>query len=85
MELVSDVLDVPEVKPALRVLSEFSGEAMTIDDISDWSSVLDSEMSPEEVICAVNWANSLGLVHKDDKGYRLDSTYAVGIKTIIEG
>ena len=83
-ELISDVLEVPEAKPALRVFSEFAGEAMTVDDISDWSVELGDEISPEEVTGAVDWASRLGMVHKDDKGYRLDSTYAAGIKDIVE-
>lgn len=86
-DLISDTLEVSLVRPTLKVLSTYysESESMTVDLISDMSGgELGDEVSPEDVEKAINWASHLGLVHRDDKGYRLDSTYAVGIKADFE-
>ena len=82
--LVSDVFVKPQIKTALRVCSNFSDDSMTADDLSDLSRDMKSEMSPEEAILFFDWADRLGLVHKDGQGYRLDLAYAAGLKTIFK-
>lgn len=86
-DLISDVFVTPQIKTALRVLSNFPNDSMTADDLSELCGLLQdttSEMSPEEAIRFFDWASRLGLVHKDDQGYRLDSTYATGLGTMFK-
>ena len=80
--IVSDVLDLPEAKPVLRVLSEFPDEPMTADFLSDLLPEPSGEMSPENVLRVFDWADRLGLVCKDENGYRLDAAYAAGLKIV---
>ena len=82
--LVFDIFNVAQTKPILDVFSEFPNDLMTIDDLSDVSGMLGNEVSPEEVARIVDWASRLSLIHRDEKGYRLDSTYAAGIKAAFE-
>ena len=83
-DLVSDVFVKLQIKTALRVCSNFSDDSMTADDLSDLSGDMKSEMSPEEAVLFFDWADRLGLVHKDGQGYRLDSAYAAGLETIFK-
>ena len=82
-DLVSDVFVTPQIKTALRAWLAYSSEdRLTADELSDLSGLLQnmaSEMSPQEAIHFFDWAGRLGLVHKDGKGYRLDSAYAAGL------
>ena len=81
--IVSDVLDLPEAKLVLRVLSEFPDDPITADFLSDLLPEFSGEMSPENVLRVFNWADHLGfLVRKGEAGYRLDAAYAAGLKTI---
>ena len=86
--LVSDVFVTPRIKTAFRAWLAYSSDAhLTADDLSDLSGLLQdtaSEMSPEEVIRFFDWADRLGLVHKDGQGYRLDSAYAAGLGTMFK-
>ncbi|MCY4588722.1 MAG: hypothetical protein OXB98_22085 [Bryobacterales bacterium] len=82
--LVSDVFVTPQTETGLRVLSNFSNDSMTADDLSDLSGDMKSKMSPEEAVLFFDWADRLGLVHKDGQGYRLDSAYAAGLETIFK-
>ena len=83
-DLVSDILDLPETKSALRVLSNMSPDKMNPDDLSELSNALDSSVvSPEDALHILDWASHLGIV-KDMEGYRLDSAYAMGLKAIFE-
>ena len=86
--LVSDVFVTPEIKTALRAWVDYSSDApLTADDLSDLSGLLQdtaSEMSPEGAIRFLDWAGRLGIVHKDVQGYRLDSAYAAGLRTMFK-
>lgn len=78
--LVSDILGLPETESALRILSNMFPYNMTPDDLSDLS---EKEISPKDALSILDWANRLGIV-QDREGYRLDSTYATGLKEIFE-
>ena len=39
-------------------------------------------MSPEESLDFFDWAGRLGVVCRDEHGYRLDTTYAAGLGRI---
>ena len=83
---VSDVIRISEATDtALRLLSTFAGEAMTADFLSDLSMDEGAAISPEEVIYFFNWASRLGVVCRDENGYRLDSTYAEALKRVFGG
>ena len=77
---VSDVLISSNVAAVLHLMSTFSDESMTADDLSDLSRDEDEAMSPDEVIDFFRWADRLGIVRRDNLGYRLDSTYAAGVR-----
>ena len=79
-DLVSDILDVPEVENALRVLAQMFPEKMTPDDLSD---LLEDKISPQEALRIFDWANRLGIV-QDREGYRLDFAYAKGLEEIFK-
>lgn len=87
-DLVSDVFVTPQIKTALRAWLEYSSDdPLTADDLSDLSGLLqdtDSKMSPEEAVLFFDWADRLGLVHKDGQGYRLDSAYAAGLEAMFK-
>ena len=80
--LVSDILISTSAAAALRLMSTFSDESMTADDLSDLSQGEAESMSPEEVTEFFRWADRLGIVCRDSQGYRLDSTYASGLARI---
>ena len=77
-DFVSDVV-IPQTESALRTWAEFPDEPVTADLLSDLSGVENSEISPENAVRFLDWAGRLGIVHKADTGYRLDSAYAKGI------
>lgn len=77
-ELVADILRIPETKSALRGLSEFA--PITADELSDISPDLGDKLSLEQAERILHWASRLGIVQRDDKGYRLDTSYAIGVK-----
>ena len=83
-DLVSDVFVSPQIKTALHVLSKFSNDSMTADLLSELSGDIKNKMSPEEAVLFFDWADRLGLVHKDGQGYRLDSAYAAGLEAIFK-
>lgn len=60
-------------------MSTFPDDPMTPDLLSDLSESEEKSVSPEEVIEFFNWASRLGVVCRDENGYRLDSTYAEGL------
>ena len=82
---VSDILISAGAETALRFLSTFSEESMTADFLSDLSLDEVTSMSPEELVEILDWADRLGIVHRDGIGYRLDSTYAAGLGLVFEG
>ena len=82
---VSDILISAGAETALRFLSTFSEESMTADFLSDLSLDEVTPMSPEELVEILDWADRLGIVHRDGIGYRLDSTYAAGLGLVFEG
>ena len=82
--LVSDVFVTPQIKTALHVLSKFPNDSMTADLLSELSGDMKNKMSPEEAVLLFDWADRLGLVHKEGQGYRLDSTYAAGLGTMFK-
>ena len=87
---VGDVLGISEnVDTALRLLSTFHDALMTPDILSDLCEVEETTMSLEEVERFFNWASHLGVVRKDRdkerKGYRLDRTYAEGLRRAFGG
>ena len=78
---VADVIGISEATDtALRLLSTFSDTSMTADFLSDLCGDEGKPMSPEKVIDFFSWASRLGVLCRDEKGYRLDSTYAQGLK-----
>ena len=82
---VSDVLISDGTKTTLRLLCTFSPDSITADFLSELSSEEGTSMSPEEVDKIFDWADRLGIVHRDEFGYRLDSTYAEGLGRKFEG
>ena len=82
---VSDVIRISQkTDMALRLLSAFPDETITADFLSDLSEDEDTAISPEEVIDFFSWASRLGVVCRDGSGYRLDYTYAEGLKQVFE-
>ena len=79
---ISDILISETAKTALRLMSTFPDESMTVDFLADLSQDEGISMSPEEVAYIIEWADLLGVVHRDGTGYRLDSTYARGLGRI---
>ena len=78
---VADIIGISEgTDTALRLLSTFPDAPMTADFLSELSEDGEASMSPEEVIEFFNWASRLGIVCRDKNGYRLDSTYAEGLR-----
>ena len=78
---VSDVIRISETTDtAFRLLSTFAGETMTADFLSELSADEGAAISPEVVIDFFSWASRLGVVCRDENGYRLDSTYTEGLK-----
>ena len=82
---VSDVLIPGSAKTALRLMSTFSDDSLTADFLSDLSQDEGASMSPEEALDFFDWAEHLGIVHRDGFGHRLDSTYAAGLSRVFEG
>lgn len=80
-DLVSDILVGSETKTALSVLLQFPDDSMTADDLCDFASEGDS-ISPETALRVFDWGSRLGILHSGEQGYRLDSTYAAGLKTV---
>ncbi len=81
---VSDIIRISEnTDTALHLLSTFPDESMTVDLLSGLSEDEDTTMSPEDVIDFFNWASHLGVVCRDVNGYRLDSTYAKGLRRVL--
>ena len=80
---VADIVGISEgTDTALRLLSTFPDEPMTSDFLSELSDDEETSLSPEQVIEFFNWAGRLGIVCRDEKGYRLDSTYAEGLRRV---
>ncbi len=84
-EIVSDVLAVKEVEPVLRILFDLDPDPMTSAMFSD-SALVDknNQVSEEQANRILDWARRLGIVCKEESGYRLDTAYAKGIKAIFE-
>lgn len=84
-EIVSDVLAVKEVEPVLRILLDLDPDPMTSAMFSD-SALVDknNQVSEEQANRILDWARRLGIVCKEESGYRLDTAYAKGIKAIFE-
>ena len=80
---VADIIRISEnTDTALHVLSELPSDSMTADDLSDLSEGVGPAMSPEEATALFDWASHLGVVCNDEKGYRLDSTYAEALRRV---
>ena len=79
---VSDILISEDTKIALRLLSTLSDTPVTADELSDLARDEGASMSPEESLSFFDWAGRLGVVCRDEHGYRLDSTYAAGLGRI---
>ena len=77
-DLVSDILLGPETRTALSVLLEYD-DPMTVDGLCDLAS---DPISPETVEHMFDWGNRLGILRREEQGFRLDSTYAAGLKTV---
>ena len=83
---VADITRISEkTDAALRLLSDFPDESMTADLLSDLSGDERTTLSAEEVIDFFSWASRLGVVCRDGNGYRLDSTYAEGLRRAFGG
>lgn len=78
-DLVSDILVGSETKTALSVLSKFPDDSVTADDLCD---LAEDFISPEAALRVFDWGSRLGILHSSERGYRLDSTYAAGLKTV---
>ena len=78
-QCISDILISETAKTALRLMSTFPDESMTVDFLADLSQDEYTPMSSEEVADIIDWADRLGVVHRVETGYRLDSTYARGL------
>lgn len=81
---ISDILISEAAKTVLRLMSTFPDESMTIDFLADLSQDENTPMSPDDVVDIIDWADRLGIVHRDETGYRLDSTYARGLERIFQ-
>ena len=82
---VGDVVGISDTTDtALRLMSRFRNDRMTPDLISELSELQDdyTNVSPVEAIKFINWASRLGIVCRDEEGYRLDSTYAEGLSQV---
>jgi hypothetical protein len=55
---------------------------VTADELSDLARDEGASMSPEESLDFFDWAGRLGVVCRDEHGYRLDTTYAAGLGRI---
>ena len=88
-DMVSDILVAPQVKAALRVLSALPGDPMTADDLADLSRDEEQEIDPDDALRVLDWGNRLGILHSVKREglqkYRLDATYAEGLKMVFEG
>ena len=80
---VADIIGISEdTDKALRLLATLFDASMDADLLSNLCESEDTTMSPEEAIDFFDWASRLGVVHTEKDGYRLDSTYAEGIKRV---
>ena len=78
-DLVSDILLGAETRTALSVLLQFPNDPLVVDDLCDFAN---DPISPETVRRVFGWGNRLGILHREEQGFRLDSTYAAGLKAI---
>ena len=84
-DIVSDVLDVPEVKPALRILWEFHREPEPIETEMFFELMQEqNQLEKKKASRILDWASRLGIVFPEENGYRLDTAYATGLKTIFK-
>ena len=83
--LVSDILDVPQAAAVLKGFALFAdpGEAVDADNIAYVAEAVDGDFAPEQVPLTLDWATRLGILSIDD-GYRLDATYAEGLRKVFE-
>ena len=58
--------------------------SMSADFLSDLCYDAGTEMSPERVMDFFVWSARLGIVHQEEHGYRLDSSYAAGFARVFE-
>ena len=86
LKRVSDVLISENVKSVLKVFIEFPGESIAVDDISDLLLINDdsNSMTQLEIEQFFDWADRLGIIHRDGTGYRLDSIYAGGLDKVLK-
>ena len=80
-DLVSDILLGPEMRTALSVLLQFPDDPMAVDDLCDFAN---DPISPEAVRRVFGWGHRLGILRSEKQGFRLDSTYAAGLKTVFK-
>ena len=83
--IVEDVMNVHDARPVLTVMSDYDAP-MTIDDIDYCltESIKGLSLSVDQLRNVVDWAMRLGVIERVDRGYRLDATYLVGIKALLE-
>ena len=80
-DIISDVLSVSAVEPVLRILWELRE---TMDDETVFDFTKDQVSTQEEVCRILDWARRLGIVCKEENGYRLDTAYAEGLTAFFE-
>jgi hypothetical protein len=80
-DIISDVLSVSAVEPVLRILWELRE---TMDDETVFDFTKDQVSTQEEVCRIFDWAHRLGIVCKEENGYRLDTAYAEGLTAFFE-
>ena len=77
-DFVSDAV-IQQTEAPLRTWADFPDDPMTADLLSELSEAKESKISLADAVRFLDWADRLGLAHKANQGYRLDSTYAKGI------
>ncbi len=83
-DIVSDVFVTPQIKAVLRTWAKIPDEPVTADSLAELSEGEDGEISPEDAIRFLDWADHLALVRRDSRGYRLGSTYATAFRTMFQ-
>ena len=79
-DFISDIFTGSTVRTALKVLSAFPDDSMTADDLCDFARDEGAAISPETADRIFDWGSRLGILHSDERGYRLDSTYAAALR-----
>ena len=80
-DFVSDVFIGLETRKALSLLVQFPDDSMVADVLCE---LAENSIDPETMVRVFDWGSRLGILHSDEQGHRLDSTYAEGLGTVFE-